>query len=235
MGDDQNIQSQNLVNDQAAAAAGAGFGDDGNAPSLPQPSNTGSLETPPPPPAPGGQFGDTPLPQVSRGFGSTINPVVLPADNDSGESTVPVTSPAASTTEDNIDGSTPDPGEAPVVAEPEESTTNNENEETKSEDEPKPSTRTAASNPEGLDDIKQQAIKELEPLLDKLDLTPEKRFEIILQVIRVTDNEELVQEAFAAAKEIEDEAQRAEAMVDIINEVNYLTQGSSDTPSATED
>jgi hypothetical protein len=73
-------------------------------------------------------------------------------------------------------------------------------------------------------EIKQQALTELSPLIDELDQTPEERFRTLMMMIQASDNEQLVKDAYTAAHSIEDEKVRAQALLDIVNEINYFTQ-----------
>jgi len=75
-----------------------------------------------------------------------------------------------------------------------------------------------------LDDVKQAAINELRPLIDKLDVSPEEKFSTYLLLIRSTDDKELVAPAHEAAKGIADEAKKAQALLDIIKEIDFLSQ-----------
>lgn len=81
-----------------------------------------------------------------------------------------------------------------------------------------------------LADIKNDALNELRPLVDKLTVSPEEKFDTYLLLIRSTDDESLIAPAHEAAKAIEDEARRAEALLDIIKEIDYLSR-----PKATEE
>lgn len=77
---------------------------------------------------------------------------------------------------------------------------------------------------ENLVSVKKQALEQLSPLIDKLDLPPEKKFETYMEVIRASDDKNLIEPAFQAANAIEDEDKKAQALLDVVNEVNYLTQ-----------
>lgn len=85
-------------------------------------------------------------------------------------------------------------------------------------------TAAAPANSDALLDIKQQALQHLTPLVDHLDQSPSEEFRTTMMMIQATDNQELVQKAFAAAQKIEDDKERAQAFLDIINEINYFTQ-----------
>jgi len=75
-----------------------------------------------------------------------------------------------------------------------------------------------------LDGIKQQAISELRPLVDKLNVSPEEKFDTYLLLLRSTDDKELVAPAHEAAVAITDEARRAQALLDIIKEIDFFSQ-----------
>ncbi|HET8709137.1 MAG TPA: hypothetical protein VFL85_02545 [Candidatus Saccharimonadales bacterium] len=72
--------------------------------------------------------------------------------------------------------------------------------------------------------IKQQALKELTPLVDHLNQTPEEKFRTTMMMIQAADDQSLIARAYEAAKSITDEKTRAQALLDVINEINYFTQ-----------
>ena len=73
-----------------------------------------------------------------------------------------------------------------------------------------------------LESIKQNALTELRPLVDKLNVSPEEKFDTYLLLLRSTDDQALIAPAFEAARGITDEARRAQALLDIIKEIDYL-------------
>ncbi len=79
-------------------------------------------------------------------------------------------------------------------------------------------------------DLKQQALSKLSPLVDKLNQSPDDKFRTLMMMIQASDNQRLVHQAYETALQIHDEKERAQALLDIINEINYFTQngGSSD-------
>jgi hypothetical protein len=85
-------------------------------------------------------------------------------------------------------------------------------------------TPVPASDQEELMSIKQQALQQLSPLVGQLEQTPEERFKTTMMLIQASDNKDLIADAYKAAGEIEDEKIRAQALLDIINEINYFTQ-----------
>lgn len=78
-----------------------------------------------------------------------------------------------------------------------------------------------------LDGIKQTALLELRPLIGKLNVSPEEKFDTYLLLIRSTDDKELIAPAHEAAAAIADEARKAQALLDIIKEIDYLSSRSS--------
>jgi hypothetical protein len=83
-----------------------------------------------------------------------------------------------------------------------------------------PPVSTGDSN---LDGIKKDALNELRPLVDKLSVPPEEKFDTYLLLLRSTDDTTLIGPAHDAAKEIPDEARRAQALLDVIKEIDYLS------------
>lgn len=84
---------------------------------------------------------------------------------------------------------------------------------------------------ENLENVKIEAINELRPLIDKLNLPAEEKFDVYLLLIRTTDDHELVPPAHEVAKQIEDESRRAMALLDIIKEIEYLSSKSNESNS----
>lgn len=76
---------------------------------------------------------------------------------------------------------------------------------------------------DSLGSIKTAAITELRPLVDKLNLPPEDKFDTYLLLIRSTDDTTLIAPAHQAAQSITDEAKKAQALLDIIREIDYLS------------
>lgn len=72
-------------------------------------------------------------------------------------------------------------------------------------------------------DIKQQALSQLSPIVGQLEQTPEEKFRTIMMMIQASDNQSLVQSAYEAAQAIPDEKVKAQALLDIVNEINYFT------------
>ncbi len=74
-----------------------------------------------------------------------------------------------------------------------------------------------------LSSVKQEALSELRPLVDKLNVPAEEKFDTYLLLLRSTDDKSLIEPAHETAKKIEDEARRAQALLDIIKEIDFLS------------
>lgn len=83
-----------------------------------------------------------------------------------------------------------------------------------------------SSNEDGLAKIKRQALEQLSPLVHKLDQAPEDKYKTIMMMVQASDNQDLLNEAYEAAQKISDEKAKAEALLNIVNEINYFTQNS---------
>ena len=74
-----------------------------------------------------------------------------------------------------------------------------------------------------LSEVKQEALTELRPLVDKLNIPAEEKFDTYLLLLRSTDDKSLIEPAHETAKLIEDESRRAQALLDIIKEIDFLS------------
>jgi hypothetical protein len=72
--------------------------------------------------------------------------------------------------------------------------------------------------------LKQQALTQLSPLVSQLDQNPEEKFRTTMMLIQSTDNQALLQDAYETAQKISDEKVRAQALLDVVNEINYFQQ-----------
>lgn len=89
---------------------------------------------------------------------------------------------------------------------------------------PSNSTPAPSAGSDDLINIKQQALQQLTPLVDHLDQSPEEKFRTTMMMIQASDNDSLIKVAYDAAQSITDEKTRAQALLDIVNEINYFTQ-----------
>ncbi|MEK7602818.1 MAG: hypothetical protein AAB459_01055 [Patescibacteria group bacterium] len=89
-----------------------------------------------------------------------------------------------------------------------------------------PTATPTTPNVEDLLSIKQGALQALSPLVSHLDQTPEEKFKTTMMMIQASDDQGLVKEAYETAQKITDEKARAQALLDVVNEINYFTQHS---------
>jgi hypothetical protein len=99
-----------------------------------------------------------------------------------------------------------------------------ESAETESAEPPAASTSASSTPDDDLLNLKQQALEELSPLVEHLEQTPEEKFRTTMMMIQSTDNQALIKDAYEAAQAIPDDKARAQALLDVVNEINYFTQ-----------
>lgn len=85
-------------------------------------------------------------------------------------------------------------------------------------------TQKSGAPTDDLLDIKQNALQALTPLIDHLEQSPSEKFRTTMMMIQASDNHSLIKVAYDAAQKIENEKERAQALLDIVNEINYFTQ-----------
>lgn len=78
-------------------------------------------------------------------------------------------------------------------------------------------------NTDELIDIKKDALQQLTPLVGHLDQTPDEKFRTTMMLIQATDDKSLLRSAYESALQIPDEKSRAQALLDVVNEINYFT------------
>lgn len=88
-------------------------------------------------------------------------------------------------------------------------------------------TATQPVGDDSLLDIKQQALQHLSPLVQHIDQPADEKFKTTMMMIQASDDKTLIPVAYEAAKQIEDDKARAQALLDLINEINYFTQQNS--------
>lgn len=159
-------------------------------------------------------------PQVNDTAGEFLDDITPPS------TPPPITQPETVTPDAGVTLPSPagdDSATAPVVVEPSAPAAT-----------PEPTASVAASTPsapapntDALLDIKQQALQQLTPLIGHLEQTPEEKFRTTMMMIQAADNHELLNAAYEAAQQITDEKVRAQALLDIVNEINYFTHNAN--------
>jgi hypothetical protein len=91
---------------------------------------------------------------------------------------------------------------------------------------PAPKPNKTPDKPSGnlLVDIKLQAMQQLSPLVGHLNQPPEEKFKTLMMMIQASDDASLIPTAYETANKITNENVRAQALLDIINEINYFNQ-----------
>jgi tellurite resistance protein len=83
-------------------------------------------------------------------------------------------------------------------------------------------TQTVSAGTGDLDAVKKQAVEALAPLIKNLhNVEPARKFEITMNVMRLTNNRELAQSALDAALAIQEEDTKTEALVELIAEIDF--------------
>ncbi|MBQ6127279.1 hypothetical protein IJI69_01130 [Candidatus Saccharibacteria bacterium] len=80
-------------------------------------------------------------------------------------------------------------------------------------------TETVEAPAEDLNDVKQNILKDLLPLLDKTEKTPEEKFEIYKDAIATMHDVKTIEGAYKAASGIADETARANALLDLMKAI----------------
>ena len=73
-----------------------------------------------------------------------------------------------------------------------------------------------------LDRVKSMALSDLRPILEKIDIAPEKKFMIYKDIIELTDDRACIEPAYNAAKQIQDDVKRAESLVYVVEFIDKL-------------
>lgn len=87
------------------------------------------------------------------------------------------------------------------------------------EPEPAPEIAPEPVAPAGdLAGVKAEMVKELLPIIDKVNVEPEKKFDLYKEAIESTHDKSMIPAAHEAAKAIADDTKKAEALLYLINE-----------------
>lgn len=82
--------------------------------------------------------------------------------------------------------------------------------------------KQAAYGDPDLDRVKSSALSDLRPIIEKIELPAEKKFEVYKEIIDSMNDKACIEPAYNAAKNISDEKQRAEALLFIVEAINRL-------------
>ena len=73
-----------------------------------------------------------------------------------------------------------------------------------------------------LDKVRSNALSDIRPVLEKIEISPEKKFIVYRDIIDVFDDKACFEPAYAAATKIADDKERAEALLYIIEKIDAL-------------
>lgn len=73
-----------------------------------------------------------------------------------------------------------------------------------------------------LDRVKSSALSDLRPIIEKIDIPAEKKFEVYKEIIDSQNDKACIEPAYNAAKNISNEKERAEALLFVIEAINRL-------------
>lgn len=73
-----------------------------------------------------------------------------------------------------------------------------------------------------LDKVKSMALSDLRPILEKVDIAPDKKFMIYKDIIELTEDKACIEPAYNSARQIEDEKTKGEALVYIVECIDKL-------------
>lgn len=163
-----------------------------------------------PPAQPHQQQAQTPLPSTNQ-----VQPHPEPA---AGFSSMPISDPASS----NVPVSTPPVASNPPVQDPAPAVDDSAQTASVGSVAAPTDAPTSPIDHQQLAGMKQHALDHLEPLVEHLEQSAEEEFKTTMMMIQSNDNHTLLEKALDAAKRITDDKQRAEALLDIINEINYF-------------
>lgn len=100
-------------------------------------------------------------------------------------------------------------------------------EDSETDSEPTEPEDVSSTNPTSeLDQIKQDALAQLSPIVDELDQPAEEKYRTLMMMIQASDDQSLIKSAYDAANRIDDKKVRAEALLAIVNEINYFANQS---------
>lgn len=70
--------------------------------------------------------------------------------------------------------------------------------------------------------VKEAALRELFPLMDKINISPVQKFRIYKDIVELTHDKSVIEPAYAVARKIPDEKSRAEALLFLVELIDNL-------------
>lgn len=87
----------------------------------------------------------------------------------------------------------------------------------------KPAAPATVGGNNDLESLKKQTLQDLDPLAQNINLPADEKFDVLLLIIRTTDDKNLLSYAHEIAVKIEDADKKAQALLDIVKEIDYFT------------
>lgn len=85
-----------------------------------------------------------------------------------------------------------------------------------------PEAAPVAVDTSNLDSVKSNILKDLAPLMDKIQAEPEKKFEIYSDMLEANNDTSVVGAAYETARQIGDESKRGEALLSLFEKIEQL-------------
>jgi hypothetical protein len=73
-----------------------------------------------------------------------------------------------------------------------------------------------------LNNVRSRALQDIKPLLDKLDVPADQKFDIYIEVLKASNDQSLIEPAYNLTSDIADETKRADDLLTIIREIDSL-------------
>ncbi len=73
-----------------------------------------------------------------------------------------------------------------------------------------------------LDRVKTMALSDLRPIIESVDIEPAKKFKIYKEIIELTEDKACIEPAYNAAKNIDDQKVKAEALLFVVEAIDKL-------------
>jgi hypothetical protein len=73
-----------------------------------------------------------------------------------------------------------------------------------------------------LDQVKMSALNDLKPIIDRVNIAPEDKFKIYREILEDMPDKTVIEPAYNAAKQITDEAEKAEALLLVVQKIDEL-------------
>ncbi len=83
-----------------------------------------------------------------------------------------------------------------------------------------------------LDKVKSMALSDLRPILESVEIEASKKFKIYKEIIDLTEDKACIELAYNAAKGIEDQKEKAEALLFVVEAVDKLGIPAEQAPAA---